>query len=261
VNRVTLNRRAEEALRHDLQPGERIAVGSAVASDPSRWGAAALLTVALALTVAGLANLLGLLGPLPAGPFIALAPVLGLGIQFLPRPMYVAVTDRRLICCRLSRLRGILGRPVFAVLLADLRVVNYRSSKWGNLDPAQDSWAQAHAAARQPGPAQELRRARDGAGALRRIREAGPPVPLSGEPVEGGIQIVVPPIPVQSQAQILSADLCASIDVRQGSEASGVSRTCYARVSSSGEWRRGRAARADPGGVAVLLHPLRCLSS
>ncbi len=86
MNRVTLNRRAEEALRHDLQPGERIAVGSAVASDPSRWGAAALLTVALALTVAGLANLLGLLGPLPAGPFIALAPVLGLGIQFLPPP-------------------------------------------------------------------------------------------------------------------------------------------------------------------------------
>jgi hypothetical protein len=131
VNRVTLNRRAEEALRHDLQPGERIAAGSAVASDPSRWGAAALLPVALALTVAGLANLLGLLGPLPAGPFIALAPVLGLGIQFLPRPMYVAVTDRRLICCRLSRLRVTLGRPVFAVPLAELRVVNYRSSRYG----------------------------------------------------------------------------------------------------------------------------------
>ena len=56
MNRVALNRRAEEALRRDLQPGERIAVGSAVASDPSRWGAAVLLPVALALTAAGLAT-------------------------------------------------------------------------------------------------------------------------------------------------------------------------------------------------------------
>jgi len=128
VKRVALNRRAEEALSRDLQPGERIAVGSAVASNPSRWGAAVLLPLALALTAAGLANLLGLSGPLPAGPFIALTPVLGLGIQFLPRPMYVAVTDRRLICCRLSRLRGTLGRPAFAAPLADLRVVNYRRS-------------------------------------------------------------------------------------------------------------------------------------
>ena len=32
-------------------------------------------------------------------------------------------------------------------------------------------------------------------------------------------------------------------------------------VSSSGEWHLGRAARADPRGVAVLGHPLRCPSS
>jgi hypothetical protein len=129
VNRVALKRRAEETLRHDLQPGERIAAGSAVTSDPSRWGAAALLVAALALTAAGLASLLG---RLPADPVSALAlPVLGLGIQFLPRPMYIAVTDRQLICYRLSRLRTTLGRPAFAVPFADLRIVNYRSGKYG----------------------------------------------------------------------------------------------------------------------------------
>jgi hypothetical protein len=129
VNRVALKRQAEEALRRDLEPGERIAAGSAVTSNPSRWGAAALLVAALALTAAGLASLLG---PLSAGPVIALAlPVLGLGIQLLPLPMYVAVTDRRLICCQLSRLRVTPGRPAFAVPLADLRIVNYRSGKYG----------------------------------------------------------------------------------------------------------------------------------
>jgi hypothetical protein len=129
VNRVALRRRAEEALRDGLQPGERIAAGAAVTSDPSRWGAAALLVAALTVTAAGLASLLG---PLPAGPVSALAlPVLGLGIQFLPRPMYIAVTDRQLICCRLSRLRTTPGRQAFAGPLADLRIASYRSGKYG----------------------------------------------------------------------------------------------------------------------------------
>lgn len=129
MNRVALKRQAEEALRHDLQPGERIAVGSAVTSDPSRWAAAALIAAALAEGAAGLASLLG---PLSAGPVIVLTlPVLGLGVQFLLRPMYVAVTDRRMICYRLSRLRRTLGRAEFAVPLADLRIVNYRSGRLG----------------------------------------------------------------------------------------------------------------------------------
>ncbi len=115
-------------LRHDLQPGERIAAGLAVTSDPSRWGVAVLLAVALALTAA---SLVSLLGPLNASPVIVLAlPGLGLGMQFLPRPMYVAVTDRRLICIRISRLHGKLGRPAFAVPFAAPRVLNNRSGKY-----------------------------------------------------------------------------------------------------------------------------------
>lgn len=129
VNKVVLRQQAEDRLRHDLQPGERIAAGSAVTSDPSRWGVGVMLVVALALIAAGL---LSLLGPLPASPVVGLAPlVLGLGAQFLPRPMYLVVTDRRLICSRVSRLRGTPGRTAFDVPLADLRILSYRSGKYG----------------------------------------------------------------------------------------------------------------------------------
>ena len=129
MNRALLKRRAAEALRHDLQPGERIVADSAVTSDPSRWAAAVLLTVAVALTAAGLVSLLS---PPAAGPVFAIGlPVLGLGIQFLPRPMYVAVTDRRLICIRVSRLRSTPRRGAFAMPLADIRILNSRSSNHG----------------------------------------------------------------------------------------------------------------------------------
>jgi hypothetical protein len=87
-----------------------------------------VLVVTLALIAGGL---LSLLGPLPASPVVGLAPVLGLGVQFLPRPMYLVVTDRRLICSRVSRLRGTPGRRAFAVPLADLRILSYRSGKYG----------------------------------------------------------------------------------------------------------------------------------
>jgi hypothetical protein len=103
MNKAVLKEKAEDVLRHDLLPGERITASSVVACDPSRWAAALLLPVALALIVAGLANWLG---SVSATPVVALAlPVLGLGIQVLPRPTYVAVTDQRLIRSRMSRLR------------------------------------------------------------------------------------------------------------------------------------------------------------
>jgi hypothetical protein len=43
--------------------------------------------------------------------------------------MYIAVTGRQLICCRLSRLRNTPGRPMLALPLADLRIVTYRSGR------------------------------------------------------------------------------------------------------------------------------------
>jgi hypothetical protein len=133
VNRAAVNRHAEEALRRELKPGEHVAASAAVTSNPSRWGAAAFLALALAMAAAGLAILFGPQpGALTGGPVIGLAlPVLALGIQFLPRPMYVAVTGQRVICCRLSRLRSAPRRLAFAVPLADLRIVKYRSGTYG----------------------------------------------------------------------------------------------------------------------------------
>jgi hypothetical protein len=58
-------------------------------------------------------------------------PVLFLGIQFIPRPMYIAVIDRQLICCRLSRLRNTPRRPALALPLADLCIVIYRPGRYG----------------------------------------------------------------------------------------------------------------------------------
>lgn len=128
MNRAALQRQAAEALRHDLQPGERFAVGAVVTSDPSRWAMAALLTMAVVLTTVGL---LSLLGPLPASPVIAMgAPALGLSIQFLHRPMYVVVTDRRMICIRMSRFRSTARRPALAAPLADVRILSYRSGHY-----------------------------------------------------------------------------------------------------------------------------------
>jgi hypothetical protein len=130
VNRAAVKRRAEEALRRELQPGEHVVAGAAGTCDPSRWGTAALLAAALALAAAGLVSFIGPQPGLLSGG-LAL-PLLILGIQFLPRSMYVAVTDRRLICCRLSRLRSMPRQLAFAVPLADLRIVNYRSGKYGS---------------------------------------------------------------------------------------------------------------------------------
>jgi len=59
VNKLVLRQRAEDGLWHDLEPGERIAAGSAATSDPSRSGAAVLLVVALELIAAGLLSLFG----------------------------------------------------------------------------------------------------------------------------------------------------------------------------------------------------------
>jgi hypothetical protein len=129
VNRMARKRQAEEALGRDLQPGERITARSLVTSGLSRRDSAALAAVWVVLAAAGIE---GLLGPLQAGPVTALASLasLGLGFWFLWHPMYAAVTDRRLICCPLSRLRGTARRPALTVPLADLRIVSYLSGKY-----------------------------------------------------------------------------------------------------------------------------------
>jgi len=114
--------RALDELRRDLLPGEQVVAGLTVTSSPTRWGAAVLGVLSLAFAAAGL---LMMFGPLSPSPLMAAGlPLLGLGVQFLPRPMYVAVTDQRLLCSRKPRFHSRPRRPVVAVPLAELRILN-----------------------------------------------------------------------------------------------------------------------------------------
>jgi hypothetical protein len=99
-------------------------------SDPARWAVVVFLAPVVALLAAGLASFTGArYGPVAAGLGACL---LGLGIGFLPRPMVVVVTSQRLLCWRLSRLRRAPRRLVFAVPLAELRIVSYRPGRYAS---------------------------------------------------------------------------------------------------------------------------------
>lgn len=129
MNTVVLRRQTEDQLRRHLVPGEQVAAGSMVTSDPSRWGAAVWGVASLAL---GAVGVLILLGALPSSPALTMAALaLGWGVLYLPRPMYVMVTDRRLVCCRLSRFRRRPRGSVIAAPLHDLRIVAHRQGQFG----------------------------------------------------------------------------------------------------------------------------------
>jgi hypothetical protein len=91
---------------------------------------AAFLALAIAVTAVGLVSLFG---PLP-GPSAGgiPAPLLVVGILFLRRPMFVVVTNKRLICLRLSRFRRAPQQLAFAVPLAEVRIVKYRPGKYAS---------------------------------------------------------------------------------------------------------------------------------
>jgi hypothetical protein len=136
VSSAVLRPQAEEALARSLHPGERVVTDVPATRGLSPWGAAALLAVSLAVSLSlSMAGLAGFLGWPHAGPVIAVAaPVQGLVIWlvlwFLRRPMYAALTDRRLVFCHLSRFRSTSRAPMIAVPFADLRMVRHHSSRY-----------------------------------------------------------------------------------------------------------------------------------
>jgi hypothetical protein len=134
MRRTAIKRQAEEAIRPRLHPGERIRAGTAVACGPARLGGAWVFAVAVALIAEAL---LGIFGPQPtllsSGMLAAAAAGLPLLAAVLAcRPMYIAVSDLRLIGVRLSRLGGVPGRLAFAAWLADVHVTHHRSGRSGN---------------------------------------------------------------------------------------------------------------------------------
>ena len=132
MRRTAIKRQAEEAIQPRLHPGERIHAGAAVARGVP--GGAWVLAVAVALIAEGL---LGILGPQPtllsSGMLAAVAAGLPLlAVMFAGRPMYIAVSDMRLIGVRMSRLGGAPGRLAFAAWLADVHVTPHRSGRSGS---------------------------------------------------------------------------------------------------------------------------------
>ncbi len=133
THRTAVKRQAEEAIQPRLHPGERILAGTAVACGPARPDAAWAVAVAVALVAEGL---LGVFGPQPSVLFSGLLAAIAAGVPLLAavftcRPMYVAVSDMRLIGLPLSRLGGAPGALAFAALLADVRVTDHRSGRSG----------------------------------------------------------------------------------------------------------------------------------
>lgn len=129
LRRTAIKRQAEDAIRPMLEPGERTRAGAAVACGPTRWGIVWVAAVALALIGEGLAGIFGPQSNLLSGSLLAavgvVLPLLAFGMA--PRPLYIAVSDQRLIGLRLSRFGGAPGRLAFAAPLRDVRVTRHRS--------------------------------------------------------------------------------------------------------------------------------------
>ena len=131
VRRMAIKRQAEDAIQPMLQPGERILAGSAVACGPSRSSGAWVPALGLALVAEGL---VGIFSPQPSLLSVGLLAAIGAGFPVLAvylawRPMFVAVSDQRLIGLRLSRRGGAPGRAAFAAPLTDVRITGHRSGR------------------------------------------------------------------------------------------------------------------------------------
>jgi hypothetical protein len=131
VRRTAIKRQAEDAIRPMLQPGEQTRAGAAVACGPSHLGGAWVSALTLALAAEAV---IGLFGPQPSLLCDGLLAAIGVGFPLLAvhlafRPMYIAVSDQRLIGVRLSRLGGAPGRLAFAAPLADVRITGHRAGR------------------------------------------------------------------------------------------------------------------------------------
>ncbi len=134
ARRAAIKRQAEDAMRPVLQPGERILAGAAVACGTSWWQGAWIGAVALALIAEGL---VGFFGPQPSLLRGTLLAGVAAGFPVLAgylacRPMYVAVSEQRLIGWRLSRLGRTPGRLAFTAPMADIRITDHRRGRSGS---------------------------------------------------------------------------------------------------------------------------------
>jgi hypothetical protein len=120
VRRNTIKREVGPALYSVMEPGDQIVAGTWAAAGIGPWldVVAAMLVVAFALVGVKLGD-----GPTWATFGVILLPLLRVGTR---RPVFVAVTQRQLICYRLSRVTNSPGRLLFCAALPAVRVTSLR---------------------------------------------------------------------------------------------------------------------------------------
>ena len=123
VRRNTVKRTVGPALYRVMEPGDRILAGTWAVAGPAPWLDMLIAVPALAFVLTGITTgaTVG-----PVGELVNLAPLV---LLFWRRPVFVAVTQRQLICYRLSRMNNAPVRLLFCAPLLSTRVT-YLGRSW-----------------------------------------------------------------------------------------------------------------------------------
>jgi hypothetical protein len=124
VRRSTIKLQVGPALYRVMEPGDQIIAGTWAMAGPGPWLdmlGAALCAPFIALGVAGLTTGAGP-GPFWVGAAPGLLSLVPLVMLFWRRPVFVAVTQRQLICYRLFRMTNVPARLLFCAPPPTVRV-------------------------------------------------------------------------------------------------------------------------------------------
>lgn len=122
VRRNTVKRSVGPALYQVMEPGDLIIAGTLAVTGPTPW-LEALGAVPIVVAVAGITTGVTL------EPFWQFCNLALLVLAFTRRPVFVAVTQRQLICYRLSRMNNAPVRLLFCAPLVSTRVT-YLGRSW-----------------------------------------------------------------------------------------------------------------------------------
>ncbi len=137
MRRDIVKRRVGPALYEAMEPGDQIISGALAMTGPSPAWELLLVLPALAGTVAGAAGLFSNFSPPQLlGPVLAFVPFLfAWPLQLRRKPVFVAVTQRQLICYGMSRFGNVPSHLLFSAPLETVRVTNLggRVPIWGSV--------------------------------------------------------------------------------------------------------------------------------
>jgi hypothetical protein len=129
VRRKTIKRTVGPALYQVMEPGDQIIAGTFASAGLGPWldmAGFATSTVLLAVGFPGTAP-----GTSPEFLWYLAPNLLPLVMVFMRKPVFVAVTQRQLICYRLSRMDNEPARPLFCAPLLAVRVTSLGRSMPG----------------------------------------------------------------------------------------------------------------------------------